>query len=168
LKTSTPVDNYRSSSDLRRRYATFFDIVFSTPARFLAVCLTGVGVGLVWSFRFLPLHDLPIWMYEVRILEELGQTGNEWAKYFLISFVPVPNLGLIAPLWLFHQVFSIEVAAKIYLSVCVATFPWSFWYGVRSISGRDTPLGYLGFPYLLNLFVFSGQAYLLGLIMFLL
>lgn len=114
----------------------------------------------------MPLYDLPMWMYEVRLLRELGQTGNEMAKYFLVYVAPLPNLGLIAPLWLFHQVFSLEVAAKIYLSVCVAAFPWSFWYGVQSISGRDTPLSYLGFPYLLNLFVFVGQAYLLGLITF--
>jgi hypothetical protein len=105
-------------------------------------------------------------MYEVHVLQGIAQSGNEFSKYFVFYPLPVPNLGLVAPLWILSQAVSLETAAKIYLSLCVLTFPWSFWYAVRSIAGRETPYSYLGFPYLLNLYVFSGQAYLLGLISF--
>jgi len=134
-----------------------------TPA--VALAVTALSVALIWIFRFLPLYDLPIWMYEARIMDGMDQSWNQYSRYFELTCSPVPNLGVVGLLAILQHFFPLEVAAKILLSLLVTGFPWAFWYAVRRVHGGETPAAYLGFPYCLNLFVFGGQAYLLGLIL---
>jgi hypothetical protein len=129
--------------------------------------LTIAAVIAVWTVRFLPLYDLPAWLYEVKVLRNYQGATENYPLFFALRFIPVPNLGLIAPVWLLSHVVSLEAAGKIFLTIITAGLPWAFRYAVISVAGRETPLAYVGFPLVFNLFFYIGQASLLGFVFFL-
>jgi len=130
-----------------------------------AVVISVMNVVLIWSFRFLPLYDYPIWLFEVHILRNFWIPEISLSEYFEIVAAPVPNLGFVLPAWLLSWIVSLEVAGKLILTLCVIGLPWSFWFVARSISNNmDASNAYLVFPYAFNLFFFGGHAYLIGLI----
>ncbi len=124
-----------------------------------AIVITVANVILIWAFRFLPLYDYPIWLYNVRVMMQLSDP--QFSSVYELVRVPIPNLGLVGPVWLLSHLFTVEVAGKIFLSLCVAVFPWSFYYCFTKISGRrSSPLAYLGFPFAMGYFFYSGHAFL--------
>ena len=68
-------------------------------------------VALIWWFRFLPLYDYPIWLYNVHVMVHLSDPHLAPA-YDLVK-TPVPNLGLVGLVWIMSHVVSIEIAGKI-------------------------------------------------------
>ncbi len=119
-------------------------------------------VGLIWWFRFLPLYDYPIWLYNVHVMVHLSDPLL--ASAYEIVKTPVPNLGLVGLVWILSHVVSIEIAGKIFLSLCVTLFPWSLYYCFKRISaGGVTPLAFLGFPFVLGYFLYSSHAFLFAL-----
>jgi len=138
------------------------------PYLFIAAALSVVNVILVWSFRFLPLYDYPIWLFETKILREFLRPESPYHTYFEFIPVPAPNLAFTAVTWMLSWIVSIEAAGKLFLTLCVVGFPWSLWYSIRALSPNPDPVqAYIGFPYSFNLFMFGGHGYLLGLIFFL-
>ena len=132
-----------------------------------AILITVANIILVWAFRFLPLFDYPIWLYEVRIMRAISEP-QFMAAYDLVR-VPVPNLGFVVPVYFLSFIVSIEVAGKIFLSLCVVGLPWSFWFAVRKLSNNpNTPIAFAAFPFAFSIYFYSGQAFLLGLIVLLL
>lgn len=130
----------------------------------LAVLLSLLNVGLIWSFRFLPLYDYSIWLYETKILREFSGHLFPYHQYFEIIKSPVPNLAFTAFTWMFSWIVSYETAGKLFLSLCVVAFPWSVWYAVRRVSGNsNSSVAYLGFPFSFNLFMFGGHNYIFGM-----
>lgn len=134
---------------------------------FLAILLTAVNLLLVWSFRFLPLYDYPVWLYEVRIMRSLSDPMFSRA-YDLVA-APVPNLGFVGPVWVLSFFFPFEVSGKLLLSFCVVAFPWAVGYCTRVVSiSAESPAAYIGFPFAFNIYFFGGNAFLVGVIVMLL
>ncbi len=134
------------------------------PLVFVAMLLTVGNLLVVWAFRFLPLYDYPIWLYEVRIMRALS--GPMFSNTYEIAAAPVPNLGFVGPVWMLSFFFPLEVCGKIVLSLCVAAFPWTVRHCVRAMSGgAENPAEYIGFPYALNIYFFAGNGFLVGLIL---
>ncbi len=137
-----------------------------TPERWfvwVGAFLTLAALMLLWSYRFLPLYDLPIWSYEVHLLQQAASEPAFFGKYFTIVHEPVPNLGLIGPLYALGSVFPLETSMKVYLSILLVGFPWAWRFACMRILGEPTAVAYLGFVYIFNLFVFGGQSFLFGL-----
>ncbi|MBI5471365.1 MAG: hypothetical protein HY961_03375, partial [Ignavibacteriae bacterium] len=86
-------------------------------ALILAWLFTLALVAIIWSFRFLPLYDYPIWLYNVHVMMNLSDPIMSSA-YELVH-APVPNLGLVGTVWLLNHLFPIETAGKIFLSLNV-------------------------------------------------
>ncbi len=126
--------------------------------------LTATAISLVWIHRFLPLYDLPIWMYETHLLHEAANGNPFFGEHFVFHAIPVPNLGLVGPLFLGSFFLSLETVTKLYLSLLVGLFPWAWRFVVKRLHPAATSLSFLGFAYPFNLFVFEGQSYLLGII----
>jgi hypothetical protein len=132
----------------------------------VAGVITLGNVALIWSFRFLPLYDYPIWLFETKILREFFNPQFSYSTYYQVVATPVPNLMFTAFTWLLSWIVSLETAGKLFLTLCTVGFPWAFWYSMRRLSPNANPiLAYLGFPYSFNLFMFGGHDYLLGLIL---
>ncbi len=133
----------------------------------VAVLITVANGIIVCAFRFLPLYDYPIWLYEIHIMHRLSEPV--FSQTFELARYPVPNLGFVGIVYLLSTAMSIEMAGKILLLFVVVGLPWSFWYCVRRISGNPhNPLAYAAFPFAFSFYFFSGQAFLLGLIVSLL
>lgn len=135
--------------------------IFKSPFLITAILITILNVFLIWAFRFLPLYDYPIWLYEVHVMLELSQPWFSMV-YEMVS-APVPNVGLVGIVWALSFVVPLEAAGKIFLTLCVVGLPWAFRYCARRIADNvDTPVAYLGFPFAFNIFFFGGQAFLFG------
>ncbi len=132
--------------------------------------LTGIVLSLgnlllVWWFRFLPLFDYPVWLYESHILHNIG--SPEFSIVYELANAPVPNVGLTATLQLMSLVVPIEAAGKVFLSLCVIALPWSFRYcAVRSGARSYSPVTFAGFPFAFGPYFFAGQGFYLGLVFF--
>jgi hypothetical protein len=133
------------------------------PHETLAALITLANITLIWSHRFLPLYDYPIWLYEVRIMRAIAM--EPFASLYEWSLAPVPNVGFIVPVWLMSFLVPIETAGKIFLSLCVVGLPWSFWFLIRRVStASQTPVAFAAFPFAFNIFFFGGNAFLAGVI----
>jgi hypothetical protein len=142
---------------------TWFGVRLQVAAGLLSLA----NLSLIWWFRFLPLYDYPIWLYEVRIIRGLAEPMFHEA-YELVK-APVPNLGFVAPVWVLSSVLPLEMCGKLLLSVCVVGFPWAVWYCVNKISGNvGRSVAYIGFPFAFNIYFYGGNAFLLGFIVTLL
>lgn len=131
---------------------------------FVAICLTATNVFLVWNFRFLPLGDYAIWLFVAKVLRALGDPASLYNAHYELLVVPVPNLTFTLFTVLASHVVSLEIAGKLFMTLLTILFPWSLWYSIRSMSPHTDPaLGYLGFPFFFNMFMFGSQNYLLGL-----
>ncbi len=128
----------------------------------VAVLITVANVILIWAYRFLPLYDYPMWLYEVHIMKELSDPL--FARNYDLLLVPVPNLGLVGPVWILHLFLPLEIAGKAFLTLCVVGLPWSFRFCVRSVSGKERSWAeYFAFPFSFGCFFFLGQGFLFGL-----
>jgi hypothetical protein len=137
--------------------------VKADPYIIAAILITVANVILIWTFRFLPLYDYPIWLYEVRIMRALSEPV--FRDVYEIIQAPVPNLGFVGPVWLLSLLFPIEVSGKLFLSFCVVALPWTFWRCARKISGDpQSAIAYFAFPFAFNTYFFAGNAYLLGIV----
>lgn len=135
--------------------------IFKSPFLIAAILVTILNVSLIWAFRFLPLYDYPIWLYEVHLMRELSQPW--FSMVYEVVSAPVPNLGLVGIVWVLSFVVPLEAAGKIFLTLCVIGMPWAFWYCARRIAGNvETPVACFGFPFAFNIFFFGGQAFLFG------
>jgi hypothetical protein len=138
-----------------------------TDWKYLVVAgvLTIGNVALIWSFRFLPLYDYPIYLFLTKILCALSTGDISYSRYYQFVAIPTPNLAFTVFTWTLSWIVSIEVAGKLFLSLCVVGLPWSIWYSIRSLCPDSDPIqAYIGFPYSYNLFMFGGHNYLLGLV----
>jgi hypothetical protein len=131
------------------------------------VVITVLNVAIVWSHRFLPLYDYPIWLYVVKIMQGLSHGSPLYSSAFEYVVGPVPNLAFVGMLWAISDIVSIEVAGKALLTFCVVAFPWSWWWSSRRIADAETPWAYLGFPFALNVFFWGRLGYLIAFILLL-
>jgi hypothetical protein len=133
------------------------------PYEVIGALITFANVTLIWSHRFLPLYDYPLWLYEIKIMHSIA--AQPFASFYEWSFAPIPNLGFVVPVWLMSFVVPIETAGKLFLSLCVIGLPWSLWFLVRRVSvNPHTPLAFAAFPFAFNIFFFGGNAFLAGVI----
>ncbi len=134
------------------------------PLVLVAMLLTVGNLLVVWAFRFLPLFDYPIWLYEVRIMRALSEPM--FSNRYELAAAPVPNLGFVGPVWMLSFFFPLEVCGKIVISLCVAAFPWAVRHCVKAMSGgAESPAAYIGFPYAFNIYFFGANGFLVGLIL---
>lgn len=132
------------------------------PYLLAALGLTLAHAVLIWAFRFLPLYDYPMWLYEVHIMRNISDPI--YAKFFEIVYLPIPNLAAVGLLYVLGSVLPLEIAGKIFLTACVAGLPWSFWYCVRSVNnGKHSWAEFVGFPFSFCLYFFGGQGFFFGL-----
>ncbi len=128
--------------------------------------LTAANAVPIWLFRFLPLYDYPIWLFETRVLREYSNPVLEYWKQYEIVLAPIPNLGFLGITWLLSWLVSYEVAGKLFLTLCVTGLPWSFWYCVRSVSeDPQNTLAFAAFPFAFNLYFYMGNSFLFGLVL---
>ena len=111
-------------------------------------------VAPFFFFRDLPLYDLPDHIARMHILFGEGAPGA--AQYYAANWRLVPNLAMEGFVFLFHRVFGVEGAVRLFLALTAAQMFW----GALAINGvlhrKISRLGVVA-----ALFVYNGP-FLLG------
>ena len=134
---------------------------------FLAAVLLSAGqVALVWCFRFLPLYDYAVWLYEGKIVRDIIFAHGSASRYYELCPGPIPNSTFTLFCAFLGGIASDEIGGKLFLSACVIGLPWAWWYAVRKQTQDSlSPVAFLGFPFAFHYYLLGAQNYSLGLVM---
>ena len=120
----------------------------------------------IWTYRFLPMHDYPMWIYAGRVCSQLIR--KQAAPCYRIIPWPVPNALFVGVTGLLDLLLAPETSGKIYLSFSVVLFALGSYRLIGSITTRrDSPLFLLPLFYVFHRNVWMGEigfAFSLGIL----
>jgi hypothetical protein len=141
------------------RQDNLIDVPSTSRRLFIAwftLVVTAASVAFIWTYRFLPMMDYPMWIHAGRVFSQLIQ--KQAAPVYSIVYWPVPNsvfLGISGFLDLF---LNPETSGKIFLSVCVVLFVLGAYRLVgSSTTRRDSPLFLLPLLYVFHRGLWVGE-----------
>jgi hypothetical protein len=110
----------------------------------------------VWSAAFPPLLDYPNHLARSFVLAHLRGPGFTFSRFYRADWGFYPYLGMDASLAVLGRLFPIELAGRIFLSLCVLALPAAAWFFLRQVNPGDaaTPLWALLIAY--NPFLLEG------------
>ncbi len=105
----------------------------------LFLCAAAVLLLLpIWSVAFPPLLDYPNHLARVFVLLHLHDSHYSFSQWYRADWGPYPYLGMDAALAVLGRIFPIEVAGRIFLSLCALLLPAGVWFFLRQVhSGED-------------------------------
>jgi hypothetical protein len=107
----------------------------------VVVLLAAVAIALilpVWIVQYPPLLDLPNHLARSFVLSHLHDPAYHFDRFYAAQWGPYPYLGMDVTLIALQQVFSVQVAGKIFLSFCLLALPLGFWWFLRQANpGND-------------------------------
>lgn len=135
------------------------DVRSHSRARFITcvTCILTAGwLTSIWTYRFLPMHDYPTWVYAGRVLSQLIR--EQAPPCYSIAPYPVPNTLFVGTMGFLNLFLSPETSGKIFLSFSVLLFALGSFRLLGSIATRrDSPLLLLPLLYLFNRSVWVGE-----------
>lgn len=127
-----------------------------------------IHVTFIWIFPHFPSQDGPSHLYNLVILHDLINGGEQWGKFFEHNLHPVPNLGFFIFTFPFFKFFNPLVIEKIFLSFYIIFFASAFPFFLKSFNSPLFPHSFLVFPALLNFNLFMGfYSYIISIPFFL-
>jgi hypothetical protein len=118
----------------------------------------------VWSVPYPPLLDYPNQLARTFILSHLHDPAYHFADWYRADWGPFPYLGMDLTLVSLQRVLPVEVAGKVFLSLCLLAVPLSVWWLVRTANPGQGGLALWGLLLSYNLFFLEGFVnYQLGL-----
>ena len=110
-------------------------------SRFIAgivILITTGWIAFIWSYRFLPMHDYPMWIYVGHVFSQLIR--HQAPSGFSIVPWPVPDTLFVGTTGLLDLFLPPEVSGKIWLTLVVGMFALGSYRLVGSLSARrDSP-----------------------------
>ncbi len=100
----------------------------------LAVFLLAVAIFLllpIWSVAFPPLLDYPNHLERAFVLLHLHEPHFSFAQWYRADWGLYPYLGMDASLAVLGRIFPIEIAGRVFLSLCALLLPASAWFFLR-------------------------------------
>jgi len=121
-----------------------------------ALALLAVAALLpIWIPKWLPLQDLPQHLAAIRVLADYGNPELRFTEYFRWTPFQTQYLGYYAAVWILSIGFEIDVANRLFLSICLAGTPYAMRYLLRRLR-RPQFLVFFTFPLLYNTFLLLG------------
>ncbi len=122
------------------------------------LCVAAVVPFLVAAFP--PLYDYYHWVFEGHLFASLAFGGTPQdeaiAEAYGIAHLPVPNMAATIVMGLLNVCLPPLVAGRVFTASCALLFAAGFSYMARSLQGRPTVLGVLGFPWAFGFFLYKG------------
>jgi len=118
----------------------------------------------VWVFRYFPLRDLPVWLFEIKTYGAYQRLGLD--RFYEIAHFPVPKLIFNLSVYWLNSILPLTIAAKIMITVALLAPPLGIIYLFRSspLGAKRRPLETIGFLFCYNRLFFTGLFdYLIGL-----
>jgi hypothetical protein len=100
----------------------------------LAVFLVALSVLLlfpIWGVAFPPLLDYPNHLARAFVLLHLHDPHFSFSQWYRADWGLYPYLGMDASLAVLGRIFPIEMAGRIFLSLCALLLPASAWFFLR-------------------------------------
>ena len=120
------------------------------------ILLLVANIALVWLLPYFPTRDGPSHIYNIVILHDLLNGGNDWGKVYTYKLQAYPNLGfhLIAyPMLHFFPPLAVE---KFFISLYILLMGVSVPFFLRTFSVKVFPFAYFLFPILFNYCLMMG------------
>jgi hypothetical protein len=100
--------------------------------RIAGLCmLAAMLVAPIWIAAFPPLLDYPNHLARAFVLQHLRDPHFSFSQFYCADWGPYPYLGFDASLAVLDRILPIEIAGKVYLSICVLALPWAAWFFLR-------------------------------------
>ena len=79
--------------------------------------LLAAHIGFIWWLPYFPTQDGPSHLYNMVILRDLLNGGEEWGRYFEYQLRIVPNMGFTLFAYPLLYFFPALIVEKIFLSI---------------------------------------------------
>jgi len=93
--------------------------------------LAAMLLAPIWTAAFPPLLDYPNHLARAFVLAHLNDSHFSFAQFYRADWGAYPYLGMDASLAVLGRIFSIEIAGRVYLSLCVLALPGAAWFFVH-------------------------------------
>lgn len=124
------------------------DTVATSPARprpawiaarvACALILVAMLLAPIWSAEFPPLLDYPNHLARAFVLAHLHNSAFTFSQFYRADWGPYPYLGMDASLAVLDRIFPIEIAGRVFLSLCALALPAAAWFFLRQVKpGED-------------------------------
>jgi hypothetical protein len=140
---------------------TSFDLVRAgrVKSKFIpafVLFLTFGWIGFIWSYRFIPMEDYPLWLCAAKVFSQFMH-GQTVTSYTLTPW-PVPNSAFIGIVGLLDLLFPSEVSGKIFLTICTVLYALGSYLLVGSLTRRrDSALSILPMLFVFHRSVWAGE-----------
>jgi hypothetical protein len=105
----------------------------------------------IWGFKFIPTQDGLTHVYNADILKEWKNPQfTEFHGVYNLNLTLFPNWTNFAFFFIFLHIVPPLIAEKIFVTICVLLFPFSFYYLFGAIDKKLRLFGLLGFLYSYN------------------
>ncbi|MBZ5644323.1 MAG: hypothetical protein LAO19_16320 [Acidobacteriia bacterium] len=111
----------------------------STPAHFRLRAagisiLAAMLVAPIWMVRFPPLLDYPNHLARSFVLAHLHDPAFTFGNFYRADWGAYPYLGMDASLAILRELFPMETAGRVFLSLCVLALPAAAWFFLRQVN----------------------------------
>lgn len=131
--------------------------------------LLAAHIGFIWWLPYFPTQDGPSHLYNMVILRDLLNGGEEWGRYFEYQLRIVPNMGFTLFAYPLLYFFPALIVEKIFLSIYVILIGTSIPLLLRVLGKPLFPSSFFIFPVIFNTSVMMGfYSYILAIPIFLL
>jgi hypothetical protein len=129
----------------------------TTLLRVLLMALIGAALLLpVWLVRYPPLLDYPNHLARSFVLAHLNDPAFHFRGFYRAEWGPYPYLGMDLALITLQRILSVEVAGKVFLSLCVLAVPLAAWWFIRQANPGHDALALWGLLLAYNTFFIEG------------
>ena len=104
----------------------------------------------IWIVRYPAAADYWNHLLKARIVADYANSELNYSRYYLVSYLPIPNMAATLMLAFFMKLVPPMIAGKLLLSSYALALPLSSRYLVRSVGNRFRPLEYIGFTMVYN------------------
>lgn len=131
-------------------------MVSMTENKFCYLLLLAAHVSLVWFLPYFPTQDGPSHLYNLVILRDLVNGGQEWGTFFDYRLRANPNLGYHIVAYPLLHFFSPLVVEKIVVSIYIFLMGTAIPLFLRTFGSETFPKAYFVFPVIFNFTLLMG------------
>lgn len=122
----------------------------------LVVLLGALLLLPIWLVRFLPLLDYPNHLARAFVLAHLHDPTFEFSKFYRADWGFYPYLGMDVSLTWLQHFFPVELAGRIFVSLCVLALPVGAWFFMREANPGHSAVALWALLIAYNVFFLEG------------
>lgn len=110
----------------------------------------------IWLVQYPPLLDYPNHLARTFILAHLDDPAYQFRGFYRADWGPYPYLGMDLTVVALQRILPIQIAGKVFLSLCVLAVPLSVWWLMRQADPGNDGMAALGLLVAYDVFFLEG------------